>query len=446
MNNEISCETMKKLNSYCEGDIVRRALTSVFAKTNMNNMTFNTSKAKANQFIFSVDNKTMSATSQNSSGRCWLFAATNVLREIVAKKLNVESFELSQSYLAFWDKFERINYYIDSVIATAGESADSRVVSYIVSTGVHDGGQWDMFVNLVNKYGVVPKVVYPETFQSSNTGNLNKYINAYLRAKTPILRELAAAGENDKLAALRDEMLEKTYSFLCACYDVPPTEFDFEYKNKDGNVIVEKNLTPKSFTEKYIGSFLDDYVSIINAPTADKPYDKTYTVKYLGNIIGGKKVCYLNLTIEEMKELVIKQLKDGELVWFGSDCGKFSDGDKAAWDPDQFDSAALTGLDSEISKENMLNYHVSQMNHAMVITGVNIDPETNKSTRWKIENSWGTNGANQGYHSASDKWFDNFVFQAVINKKYLGEKAALLDGEMTELEPWDPMGSLAVVD
>lgn len=443
MNTEISCEAMKKLNSYCEKDIVRRALTSVFSKSNMNNMTFNTSKAKANQFIFSIDNKTMSATSQNSSGRCWLFAATNVLREIVAKKLNVESFELSQSYLAFWDKFERINYYIDSVIETANEAADSRVVDYIVSTGVQDGGQWDMFVNIVNKYGVVPKVVYPETFQSSNTGNVNKHINNYIRAKTPILRELAAAGENEKLAALRDEMLEKTYSFLCACYDVPPTEFDFEYKNKDGNVIVEKGLTPKSFTEKYIGSFLDDYVSVINAPTADKPYDKTYTVKFLGNVIGGKKVCYLNLTIEEMKELVIKQLKDGEIVWFGSDCGKYGDGEKAAWDPDQFDDAALTGLDSEITKENMLNYHVSQMNHAMVITGVNIDPETNKSTRWKIENSWGTNGANAGYHSASDKWFDEFVFQAVINKKYLGEKAALLDGEMIELKPWDPMGSLA---
>lgn len=443
MNNEISCETMKKLDAYCEKDVVRRALTSVFSKTNMNDMAFNTSKAKANQFIFSIDNKTMGATSQNASGRCWLFAATNVLREIVAKKLNLESFELSQSYLAFWDKFERINYYIDSVIATANEAASSRVVDYIVATGVHDGGQWDMFVNLVTKYGVVPKVAYPETFQSSNTGNVNRHINNYLRAKTPELRRLAAAGEEEKLTALKEEMLEKTYSFLCACYDVPPTEFDFEYKDKDGKVFVERGLTPKTFTEKYIGTFLDDYVSVINAPTEDKPFDKTYTVKFLGNIVGGKKVCYLNLTIEEMKELVIKQLKDGELVWFGSDCGKYGDGAKAAWDPEQYDDAALTGLDSAITKEDMLNYHVSQMNHAMVITGVNLDPDTGKPTRWKIENSWGANGANQGYHIASDKWFDEFVFQAVINKKYLGEKAALLDGEMTELEPWDPMGSLA---
>ena len=129
---------------YHENDTVRRALTGVFAKTNMGDMAFTTKNAKKNQFFFSTDIKTMSATNQMSSGRCWLFAATNVLREIIAKKLNVDNFELSQSYLAFFDKFERINYYIASVIDTADEAYNSRVVDHIVGTGVHDGGQWDM--------------------------------------------------------------------------------------------------------------------------------------------------------------------------------------------------------------------------------------------------------------------------------------------------------------
>lgn len=431
------------LNEYHENDTVRRALIGVFSKTNMNDMAFSTSKAKLNQFMFSIDIKTMSATNQNASGRCWLFAATNVLREIVAKKINVESFELSQSYLAFWDKFERINYYIESVIDTAGEASSSRIVDYIVATGVHDGGQWDMFVNIVKKYGIVPKCAYPETFQSSNTGNVNRHINNYLRAKTPTLRKLAQTGDCEALTALRKEMLEKTFSFLCSCYDVPPTEFDFEYKDKDNKVIVEKGLTPASFRDKYIGDFLDNYVSIIHAPTEDKPFDKTYTVKYLGNVVGGDKVCYLNLELDEFKKAVVDQLKDGEIVWFGSDCGKYGDGAKAAWDPDQYDEEALTGLDCDMSKEDMLNYHTSQMNHAMVITGVNLDTETGAPNRWKIENSWGSGGANAGYHMASDKWFDRYVFQAVVNKKYLGDKAALLDEKMTELEPWDPMGSLA---
>ncbi|MBQ4353710.1 MAG: C1 family peptidase [Clostridia bacterium] len=439
----ITCCDLAKYAQYHTDDAVRQAMTPVFAKTNMNDMAFLTKKAKAMQFFFSNDIKTMAATNQQASGRCWLFAATNVLREIIAKKLNVDSFELSQSYLAFWDKFERINYYIESVIDTADEAHNSRVVDHIVGTGVHDGGQWDMFVNIVKKYGILPKVCYPETFQSSNTGNVNKHVNKYLRAKTAALRKLAQEKKCDELKALREEMLEKTFSFLCAAYDVPPTEFDFEYKNKDGKVIVEKGLTPLTFAEKYIGNYLDDYVSIIHAPTEDKPFDKTYTVKYLGNVVGGADVCYLNLRMDEFKKAVADQLKDGEIVWFGSDCGKYNDGAKAAWDVEQFNEEIVTGLDADMTKEDMLNYHVSQMNHAMCITGVNIDEETGEPNRWKIENSWGSGGANAGYHMASDAWFDLYVYQAVVNKKYLGEKAALLDGEMTELEPWDPMGSLA---
>ena len=305
-----------------------------------------------------------------------------------------------------------------------------------------------MFVNIVKKYGILPKVCYPETFQSSNTGNVNKHINNYLRAKTPELRKLAAAGEADALAALRAEMLEKTYSFLCSCYDVPPQEFDFEYKDKDGKIITIRDMTPLKFFETYIGDYLDNYVSIIHAPTEDKPYGKAYTVKYLGNVVGGADVCYLNLEMDEFKALVVKQLTDGEdnkgeIVWFGSDCGKYNDREQACWDVDQYDDAALTGLDAAMTKEDMLNYHTSQMNHAMCITGVNIDEATGKPNRWKIENSWGTGGAQSGYHMASDAWFDLYVYQAVVHKKYLGDKAALLDEPKIELEPWDPMGSLA---
>ncbi len=438
----ISCCELKSFGEFHANDAVRQAMKPVFAKNNMGSMAYVTEKAKKMQFFFNHEVKTMTATNQKSSGRCWLFAATNVLREIVGKKLNVEQFELSQSWLAFWDKFERVNYYIEAIADTAAEPSNSRVVDYIVTTGVHDGGQWDMFTAIVKKYGIVPKSVYPETFQSSNTGNLNRHINNYLRAKTPEIRRLADEGKCDELAALRTEILEKTYSFLCACYDVPPTEFDFEYQDKDKNVIVEKGLTPNAFREKYIGDYLDDYVSIVHAPTADKPYDKLYTVQYLGNVVGGAPVRHLNLELCEFKRLVAEQIKDGEIVWFGSDCGKFSDGERACWDVEQYNEDLITGFDTAMSKADMLDYHVSAMNHAMCLTGVNID-ENGNPNRWKIENSWGDGGAHGGYHMASDAWFDAYVFQAVVNKKYLGEKAALLDQDLIELEPWDPMGSLA---
>ena len=438
----ISCCELKNFGEFHESDAVRQAMKPVFAKNNMGSMAYVTEKAKKMQFFFNHEVKTMSATNQKSSGRCWLFAATNVLREIVGKKLNVEQFELSQSWLAFWDKFERVNYYIEAIADTAAEPANSRVVDYIVTTGVHDGGQWDMFTAIVKKYGIVPKSVYPETFQSSNTGSLNRHINNYLRAKTPEIRRLAKEGRGGELAALRTEILEKTYSFLCACYDVPPTEFDFEYQDKDKNVIVEKGLTPNAFREKYIGDYLDDYVSIVHAPTAAKPFDKLYTVQYLGKVVGGAPVRHLNLELGEFKKLLAEQIKDGEIVWFGSDCGKFSDGERACWDVEQYNEDLITGFDTAMSKADMLDYHVSAMNHAMCLTGVNID-ENGNPNRWKIENSWGDGGAHGGYHMASDAWFDAYVFQAVVNKKYLGEKAALLDQELIELEPWDPMGSLA---
>ncbi len=438
----ITCCELKSFAEFHANDAVRQAMKPVFAKNNMGSMAFLTEKAKKMQFFFNHEVKTMTATNQKSSGRCWLFAATNVLREIVGKKLNVEQFELSQSWLAFWDKFERVNYYIEAIADTASEPSNSRVVDYIVQTGVHDGGQWDMFTAIVKKYGIVPKSVYPETFQSSNTGGMNRHINNYLRAKTPAIRALAQAGKTEELAALRTEILEKTYSFLCACYDVPPTEFDFEYQDKDKNVVVEKGLTPLSFCEKYIDNYLDDYVSIVHAPTADKPFDKLYTVQYLGNVAGGAPVRHLNLELDEFKKLVAEQIKDGEIVWFGSDCGKFSDGERACWDNEQYNEDLITGFDTAMSKADMLDYHVSAMNHAMCLTGVNIG-EDGKPNRWKIENSWGDGGAHGGYHMASDAWFDAYVFQAVVNKKYLGDKVSLLDQELIELEPWDPMGSLA---
>ena len=436
--------TKEALESYSESylcDLKKQAMTHVFSKVALNDLAFDPVAAKKMQFKFSIDHKTMSATNQKGTGRCWLFAATNVLREIIAKKKNIDNFELSQSYLAFWDKFERINYFLESVIDTASLPDGDRTVDFIVGSAIGDGGRWDMFVNIVNKYGIVPKDAMPETFQSSATGSLNDYINKYLKKKAYEIRHAYAAGDLKKIEEIKKEALNSCFSFMCECYTLPPKEFDFEYVTKDGKYQIEKGYTPLTFRDEMIGDMLGDYVSIINAPTKDKPYNKTYTVSYLNNIIGAPSIVYLNLEIEEFKSIVLQQLKDGELVWFGSDCGKFGDGSRRAWDDNQYDYSLLTGLDFKMTKEQMLDYHVSQMNHAMVITGVNLDGD--KPNRWKIENSWGSDGVNGGYHMASDSWFDLYVYQAVVHKKYLGDKVKLLEETPTVLLPWDPMGSLA---
>jgi len=438
----ITEQALQRYRAAYESSDLRKAMTRIFSKSGIGEFGFSTMDGRPMQFFFNHDIKTMSSTNQKGSGRCWLFAATNLLREIIAKDKNLDSFELSQSYLAFWDKYERVNYYIDSVIDTAHLPCSDRLVDTIVGTGVHDGGQWDMFVNIVNKYGIVPQSAYPETAQSSSTGKMNGYLNRYLRKMTPILRDLAAAGKEKELAEVKDEMLSRVWGFLVSCYGVPPTTFDWEYCDKDKKVVLEKGYTPLSYAKAMIGDRLADYVSIIHAPTADKPYGELYTVEYLGNVVGGEPIRYVNLPLDEMKRLVVEQIKDGEPVWFGSDCGKYQDGAKRAWDPAPFEEELFTGLSFEMSKEDMLNYHVSQMNHAMVFTGVHLDEEE-KPVRFKIENSWGADGVNGGYYMCSDAWFDAYVYQAVIHKKYLGEYLAILDKEPIVLKLWDPMGSLA---
>ena len=391
---------------------------------------------------FSLEIETLPVTNQEHSGRCWLFAALNVLRERIAKTLNLKNFELSQSYMAFWDKFERANYFLEAMVETASLPTDDRTVSFLLQTGVHDGGQWDMFANIVSKYGVVPKDVFGETYQSANTRNMNHLLNRSLKACAVKLRALVARNASpEEIRGEKERMLGDIYGFLCSCYAEPPRAFDFEYTDKDGVYHIEKGMTPRAFTEKYVGGLLNDTVSIINAPTRDKPYHKTYTVKFLGNVVGGRPVRHLNLTMDEFKQCVIRQLQAGKVVWFGSDVGKFGDREAGIWDDGSFNAPLLTGLDLEISKEDSLDYGFAAMNHAMVITGVNLDE--GRPTRWKIENSWGDAHGDKGYYICSDSWFDQYVFQAAVEKEYLCDLAAFAEQEPIILEPWDPMGTLA---
>jgi bleomycin hydrolase len=424
-------------------DPMRQAMTRVLYTTDISKVICRPDDARKMVFKFSTDIKTMKSTNQKSSGRCWLFAATNVLREHIAKELNLEDFELSQSYMAFWDKFERCNYFFEAILETAGLPLNDRTVNFLLQGGLSDGGQWDMFTSLVRKYGVVPKDAMPETFQTSNTRGSNQYISKFMRKNALSLRKMAAGGASrEALEAEKKALLAKCFSFLSSCYGEPPETFDFEYVDKDKNFHRESGMTPLSFRDKYLDGVWDDYVSLIHAPTADKPFDRLYTIKYLGNVAEDKGIRHVNLTMEELKAAVLRQLQDGEVVWFGSDCGKFGDRDSRFWDDQSFDSLPATGLDVAMTKEEMLDCCDSAMNHAMCFTGVNIG-EDGKPNRWKIENSWGSEGLNEGYYMASDSWFDLLVYQAVVHKKYLGGKAAILDTDPIVLDPWDPIGSLA---
>lgn len=395
------------------------------------------------QHTFSLELKTGKITSQNSSGRCWLFAGLNTMRFKIMQDLHLKDFELSQTYQMFFDKIEKANYFLENILDTLSEKTDSRLIMWLLSGPLNDGGQWDMFTSIVEKYGVVPKSTMPETYHSSNSGRMNQILTVKLREFAQKLREDYQNKKSiEELRENKKEMVIEFYRLLTLFLGNPPKKFDFEYKDKDKKFYRKANLSPIEFYNKYININLDDYVSIINAPTKDKPFNKTFTVQYLGNVEAGNPVKYLNVDMVTFKRLTIAQLQDGIPVWFGSDVGKKMHREDGILDDNIYDYENVLSAKLSLDKAGRLNYGESLMTHAMVFTGVNL--VDGKPNRWKVENSWGEKSGNKGYFVMSDKWFDEYNYQIVINKKYLSEK--LLEAWKTEpivLKPWDPMGSLA---
>ncbi len=431
----------KELKNY-KGDEKNTIIRHALVKNSLLTVASSQDEIKEMDFNFDINIKTLPAANQKASGRCWLFAATNVCREVIAKKLNLANFELSQSYLAFYDRLEKSNYLLEAVIELIDKEYDDRTLAFLLQNGVGDGGQWDMFVSLANKYGLCPKNVYPETNTSSATRETAQLINFTIRKFASDAKALYAKNGLEAVRKEKEEVLNKIYFLLVNAYGLPPEKFDFEYTDKDGNYHLEKGFDALSFKEKYLGDSLNDYVSLINAPTKDKAFGKTYTVQYLGNVVGGKQVTHLNVTMDRMKELILKQLRDDRIVWFGSDVGFYGDREEGVWDDTRFDLNTPFGLDLKMNKGESLDYHASQMNHAMCITGVSF--KEGIPSKWKIENSWGKDRAKDGYYIMSKSWFDQFVYQAVVDKKYLNEEELkALQGEPVVLKPWDPMGSLA---
>jgi bleomycin hydrolase len=395
---------------------------------------------------FSVEIDTGKPADQKRSGRCWMFSALNTMRHPLQKKYKLKDFELSQNYTNFWDKFEKSNWFFENVINSAGKPLGDRKVSFLFATPQQDGGQWDILCGIIEKYGIVPKSVYPETANSSNSSALNDTLNTLLRKDGLELRQMIKDGKNQEAVEERKtEMLNDVFRVLAISLGVPPKKFDFEYKDDDGNYHRDADLTPLDFYHKYVDLDLENHISTINSPTDDKPYHKVFSVEYLGNIKGGRQVRHLNLKVDEMKQLIIKQLEAGEVVWFGSNVVKDSEQQAGLLDTALYRRDELFDVDFSMSKGDMLDSGESMMDHAMVITGV--DLVDGKPTKWKIENSWGEKPGFKGYFVMSDKWFDSFVYQAVINKKYLPAdlQQAYDEGVKNPIQllPWDPMGALA---
>lgn len=385
---------------------------------------------------FSIEIPTDNVTDQKQSGRCWLFAALNVLRHKFAKQYHTKNFTFSQSYLFFWDRIERANIFFNHILETADKLVDDRTVHFYLQAPDTDGGQWHMAISLIRKYGLVPTYAQDESFTANNTAAFNQALNMKLRENGLVLRKLAQAGKNDEIEQKRQEYLSEIYRMAVIAFGQPVQKFDLEFKDDDGNYKLDQNITPLDFFHNYFEDDLDDYVVLFNAP--DHEYDKLYAFPFEDNVEGGSPVRFLNTKIENLKEAAIKQLKDGETIWFGCDVGKQSDRQKGILAANLYETDTIFGIETKLNKKERLQTGASGSTHAMTFVGV--DVVDGKPRQWKVENSWGTKVGDKGYFVMDDKWFDEYLFKVVVKKQYLPEKLVkIAEGEATPVPCWDSM-------
>jgi len=380
-------------------------------------------------------------TNQQRSGRCWLFAGLNLLRVGAMQKMGLKDFEFSQNYAMFWDKIERANYFLEAVIETAGRDIDDRTVAFLLDSAAEDGGQWNMFVAIVRKHGLVPKAFMPETQSSSDTGRMNSALRRLLRQGAKSVREACARGA-DAAQAEKAEVLRVIYRVLCIHLGTPPDRIDWQWTDKDREFHRDGVLTPQEFAARYVDLPVDDYVCLVHDPRSSSPAGRTFTVQYLGNVLGAPPVIYLNVDMALIKEIAARALQRGEPVWFGCDVGKMMSNEYGVWDADLYDLPSVYDASFTFDKADRLVYHETQMTHAMLFTGVDVLDGVTR--RWRVENSWGPEKGKDGFYTMNDSWFDEYVFEIAARRDALPEALRqALDTEPIVLPAWDPMGALA---
>ena len=368
------------------------------------------------------------------------------------KKYNLKEFELSQAYLFFWDKLEKANYFLENILETIDEPLDGRLVQELLNAPVSDGGQWDMVANIVDKYGLVPHSLYPDSYNAQNSGVMDKLITTKLREDAVRLRSLAKSSSPEvraTVSAAKEKMVREIHLIMTLALGPPPSPtkaFKWEYYDKNGKFFnltitpqeLAKQLSDPAAVRACGGTDIHKLFSLVNDPR--NPYKSLLTVNRLGNVWGGRPITYVNVDMATMKAAVIATLKRGIPVFFGSDVGKYSDSTRGIMDTKLYDYELGFNVRLGLSKTERLQTKESSMTHAMVLTGVHVDEE-GKSVRWRVENSWGDTSGTKGYFVMSDQWMDEFVYQAVVDPAIVSKEIReILKQKPKVLSLWDPMG------
>ena len=418
---------------------VNRAIANAIAANSIDALAKNHQNARALDTYFSVETPKQSITDQKSSGRCWMFSGLNVLRSNLAQRDSV-NMEFSQAYLFFWDQLEKANLMLQGAIDTAKEPIDHQRVQFFFHHPINDGGTFCGVSDLVDKYGLVPSEVMPESYSSDNTSMAARIVASKLREFGLQLRDMVAVKKSAAdINKAKTQMLSEVYRILSLTIGEPVQTFTYAFKDKDGKALAPaKEYTPLQFAKEVVGGPINGtFIMAMNDPR--RPYYKTYEVEYDRHTYDGHNWKYVNLPMEDIEQMAIASLKDGRKMYSSYDVGKFLDRKRGYADTENFDYGALFGTTFGMDKAQRISTFDSGSTHAMTLTAVDLD-DSGEAIKWKVENSWGATWGQQGCLIMTDRWFREYMFRLVVNKKYVPEnilKAA--DSKPIMLMPEDPL-------
>jgi bleomycin hydrolase len=432
-------ELIDGLRQSLKMDPATQALFNALSGGDARKLAVNRTILQSHEAVFNHTIKIKGITDQKRSGRCWLFAALNVARPAIIEKYKLDDFEFSVNYLAFWDKLEKANFFLETVIELRDSEPLDRELEYFTKDPINDGGWWNYVVALVDKYGALPKEAMQETFSSENTDVMNDVLATKLRIFAAQLRRMAAEKKSvDELRAAKEKMLPEIYRILAMNYGVPPTEFTYRLVDKDGKPGEPKKYTPQSFYKEWAGVDLTQYVQLCDDPT--QPYGKHYRLRRVRNIVGAADVDYVNAPIATLKSIAVKSIVDGHPVCFSGDAKKDMDRDNGIMQVGLFDFASIYGVDLSLGKAERLLMREGQANHAMSFVGVDI--QNDKPVKFQVENSWGKERGKGGFWTMYDPWFDAHVYSIIVKKAYVPDEVLRTFQEpAVELPPWAPMNT-----
>ena len=417
-----------------------RALRNALAANAIDALAKNQQNAGALDTYFNIETKKQSITNQKSSGRCWMFSGMNVLRANFAKRTDSLKVTFSQDYLFFYDQLEKANLMLQGVIDTGKKPIDDQRVQFFFHHPLNDGGTFCGVADLTEKYGLVPTEVQPETYSAESTSRMSRIISSKLREQGLELRKMVNEGKKAKdIQQRKTEMLSEIYHMLVITLGEPVKEFTYAFRDKNGKALTPvKTYTPQSFYQEVVGEKLNGtFIMVMNDPRRE--YYKTYEVEYDRHTYDGHNWKYLNLPMEDIEQLAIASLKDGRKLYSSYDVGKQLDRKRGYADTENYDYESLFGTTFGMNKAERISTFDSGSTHAMTLTAVDLDAD-GKPLKWKVENSWGSDSGHQGCIIMTARWFREYMFRLVVDKKYVSEKLLKdYDQKPIMVMPEDPL-------